>query len=212
MDAMVNETNGTRPKTTKAPVVSPTRQQTTTKAEEAIRLLIETLGEDPDREGLRDTPKRVVAALLELTAGYEERPTQVLGRIFHEEHEGLVIVKDIPFASLCEHHLLPVEGTANIAYLPDGRILGLSKLSRIVQTFARRLQLQERMTDQIAHAIDTRVSPRGVAVMISARHACMALRGVRTSAPMITTCNLGEMQTPENKTEFLQLVRGCRDQ
>jgi GTP cyclohydrolase IA len=175
-------------------------------AREAVARLLRALGEDPEREGLRDTPERVVASLLELTSGYAEDPAAVLGRVFAEAHEEMVLVRGIPFTSLCEHHLLPVVGEATVAYLPAGRVVGLSKLSRIVQTFARRLQLQERMTDEIAKAIDTHLAPRGVAVLVTARHACMALRGVRTDAPMITSAYVREMREAERRSEFLRLA------
>lgn len=172
-------------------------------AEAAVETLLETIGEDPTREGLQDTPKRVVKALLELTQGYEQDPSEILATVFQEPYDDIVLVRDIPFSSLCEHHLLPVQGRATVAYLPHGGVVGLSKISRLVQAFARRLQVQERMTQQIAHALDEHLSPRGVAVLVEAEHACMGMRGIRTPATMVTTEFLGAFTEPEERDRFL---------
>jgi GTP cyclohydrolase I len=175
--------------------------------EHAVRRLLAALGEDPRRDGLRDTPKRVAKALLELTQGYEEDPAEILGRTFPEPYHGLVVVRGIEFSSLCEHHMLPFRGSTTIAYLPKGKVVGLSKLSRLVQAFARRLQVQERLTQQIACAIQEHVKPRGVAVLVEAEHACMSMRGVRTPATTVTTTFLGELSSPEARQEFLAQAR-----
>lgn len=176
-------------------------------AHQAVVHLLQELGEDPDREGLQETPRRVVAALREMTQGYREDPAKILSKVFHEHHEGLVLVQDVPFVSLCEHHMLPVTGSVTLGYLPDGKVVGLSKLSRLVQTFARRLQLQERMTAQIADALQEHLAPRGVGVLVRADHACMGLRGVRTPAPMVTTAFRGDLRQNAEREEFYRLAR-----
>ncbi len=147
----------------------------------AIREFLIGVGEDPDREGLQETPARVARACSEILGGTQEDPCQHLMKQFHEEgHEEMVIVKDIPFASMCEHHLLPFEGKAHVAYIPrDGRITGLSKIARCVEGFAHRLQLQERMTSQVADAMMSALDPLGVCVVIEAEHMCMTMRGVK---------------------------------
>lgn len=159
--------------------------------EQAVKTLLESIGEDPAREGLADTPGRFVRALHEMTAGYQQDPAAILSRVFNEPYAGPVTVKEIPFWSLCEHHLLPFHGTVDITYIPDGRVVGLSKLSRLVQCFARRLQMQERMTREIAEALQTHLEPRGVRVTVRAHHTCMAARGVRTPATMETCAQRG---------------------
>ncbi|OJU72041.1 MAG: GTP cyclohydrolase I FolE, partial [Rhizobiales bacterium 63-7] len=150
-------------------------------AEDAVRVLLRWAGDDPAREGLLDTPKRVAKAYRELFAGYDQSPEDVLGRTFEEVagYDDMVLVRDIPFFSHCEHHMVPIIGKAHVAYIPDGRVLGLSKIARVVEIFGRRLQTQETMTAQIADAIDSSLRPRGVAVMIEAEHMCMAMRGVQ---------------------------------
>lgn len=173
-------------------------------AEEAVRVLLSHLGEDPARPGLRDTPARVVRALREMTEGSRSDPADVLDRVFDEPYAGAVVVREIPFVSLCEHHLLPFRGTATVAYVPDGRVVGLSKISRLVQGFARRLQMQERLTDDVASALERRLGARGVAVLVRARHACMADRGVRSPAEMVTTAFRGELAEPTARAEFLR--------
>jgi len=163
----------------------PTQQQ----AEAAVRTLLEWIGEDVGREGLVDTPARVAKAYREMFSGYDEDPREVLGRTFEEVggYDDMVLVKDIRFHSHCEHHMVPIIGRAHVAYLPDGRVLGLSKIARTVDIFAHRLQTQENMTAQIAQAIDEVLSPRGVAVMIEAEHMCMAMRGIRKQGSTTAT-------------------------
>lgn len=160
-------------------------------AEAAVRTLLGWIGEDVNREGLIDTPRRVVDAYREMFAGYERAPEDELGRTFEEiaGYDDIVLVRDISFYSHCEHHLVPIIGKAHIAYLPDNRVLGLSKIVRVVETFAQRLQTQEAMTAQIARAIEDTLRPKGVAIMIEAEHMCMAMRGVRQqgSTTMTTT-------------------------
>ena len=158
-------------------------------AEEAVRVLLRWAGDNPAREGLLDTPKRVVDAYSELFGGYSADPAEVLGRTFEEVagYDEMVLVRDIPFFSHCEHHMVPIIGKAHVAYKPDGRVLGLSKIARIVEVFGRRLQTQETMTAQIADAIDTNLGPKGVAVVIEAEHMCMAMRGVQKQGSMTLT-------------------------
>ena len=150
-------------------------------AEDAVRVLLRWAGDDPEREGLLDTPARVAKAYRELFSGYDLAAEDVLGRTFEEVagYDDMVLVKDIPFFSHCEHHMVPIIGKAHVAYLPNGRVLGLSKIARVVEIYGRRLQTQETMTAQIAKAIDETLNPRGVAVMIEAEHMCMAMRGIQ---------------------------------
>ncbi|MBP0615009.1 GTP cyclohydrolase I FolE [Jiella mangrovi] len=159
-------------------VVRPSRAE----AEAAVETLLRWIGEDPDREGLKETPKRVVKAYEELFGGYRSEPAEVLGRVFEEVagYNDVVLVKDIKFHSHCEHHMVPVIGKAHVAYLPDGRVLGLSKIARLVDIFGRRLQTQEAMTAQIADALMKTVKPRGIAVILEAEHLCMSMRGIRS--------------------------------
>lgn len=171
--------------------------------EPEIRRVLEFIGEDPEREGLRDTPARVARSLLELTSGYDEDPGAILGRVFEEQYDEPVIVRDIEFWSLCEHHMLPFHGKATVAYLPRGRVVGLSKLARLVHCYARRLQVQERMTEQIAHSIEEHLQPAGVAVHVRALHACMSMRGVRTPGETETLAFRGAYKDPERRREFL---------
>jgi GTP cyclohydrolase I len=187
------------------------RRPSREEAEAAVRTLIRWAGDDPNREGLRDTPKRVVKAYRELYAGYEQDPGAVLDRVF-EEVEGygdIVLVRDIPFASHCEHHMVPFVGHAHIAYYPSAGVVGLSKLARLVDVYARRLQTQEAMTVQIAEALDEALRPRGVAVMIEAEHMCMSMRGVqKAGASTITTQFTGVFKDePAEQVRFLTLVR-----
>jgi GTP cyclohydrolase IA len=178
--------------------------------ETLARQMLAALGEDPEREGLVDTPRRVAESLIYLTEGYDADPRQVVGSALYE-HEGddLVTVRNIPFYALCEHHLLPFFGRCHIGYLPVGKVIGLSKLPRLVDVFAHRLQLQERLTRQIAEAIDRVLLPRGVAVVMEARHMCLEMRGVeKTDSDTVTSCLLGGFR--ENaalRAEFLDLVR-----
>lgn len=160
--------------------------------EAAVRTLIRWAGDDPDREGLKDTPRRVARAWREYAAGYGEDPSRHLSRTFEEVggYDEIVLLKDIPFQSHCEHHLAPIIGKAAIAYLPADRVVGISKLARVLQGFARRLQVQERLTAQVADAIWEHLKPQGVAVVIEATHACMTARGVGTPGVMMTTSRM----------------------
>jgi GTP cyclohydrolase I len=162
------------------------------KVQEAIRTLIRWAGDDPSREGLLDTPKRVARAWREYARGYEEDPAQHLSRTFEEVggYDEIVLLKDIPFQSHCEHHLAPIIGKASIAYLPANRVVGISKLARVLHGYARRLQVQERLTAQVADAICEHLKPQGVAVVIEATHACMTARGVSTPGVMMTTSRM----------------------
>ena len=178
--------------------------------QELIRQLLAQLGEDPAREGLLDTPKRVEKALRFLTSGYTADVDTVLNNaMFTVDYNEMVIVKDIDFYSLCEHHLLPFFGRCHIAYIPKGRVIGLSKIPRLVEIFARRLQIQERMTSQIAETIREKIDPLGVAVVIEATHLCMAMRGVeKQNSFAITSAMLGGFQhDARTRMEFLELIR-----
>jgi len=178
--------------------------------EDLIRALLKEVGEDPDREGLLKTPERVKESLEFLTSGYREDVEEVLkGAIFEEEYDEMVIAKDISLYSLCEHHLLPFFGKCHVAYIPKGRIIGLSKIPKIVQVFSRRLQVQERLTNQIARTLMDHLKPIGVAVTIEAIHLCMAMRGVRKrDALIITSSMLGAFRTDsKTRMEFLNLIR-----
>lgn len=167
-----------------------------TKVQRAVRLLLEGIGEDPDREGLADTPDRVARMFHELMSGMEEDPAQHLQRTFVAASGDLVLERDIPLYSLCEHHLLPFYGTAHVAYLPDGRVVGLSKIARTVQGYARRLQLQEQLTAQVADAFVETLSPKGVMVVVEAEHMCMTMRGVnRPGTRTLTYATRGAFQT-----------------
>jgi GTP cyclohydrolase I len=174
-----------------------------------VRRQLQLLGEDPDREGLTKTPERVATTLAWLTRGYTLDVAKVVGdAVFEESHENMVLVRDIELYSLCEHHLLPFFGKAHIAYIPDGKIIGLSKLPRIVEVFARRLQVQERLTEQIAGAIDDVLGPRGVGVVIEAVHLCMMMRGVeKQNSSTITSALRGQFRDcPMTRDEFLRLA------
>ena len=188
-------------------IARPTRQE----AEAAVRTLLLWTGDNPEREGLLDTPARVAKAYRELFSGYGEDPKEVLGRTFEEVagYEDMVLVKDIPFHSHCEHHMVPIIGKAHVAYLPDGRVLGLSKIARVIEIFARRLQTQESMTAQVAHAIQDALQPRGVAVLVEAEHMCMAMRGIRKQgSTTLTTTFTGEYQEdPHEQMRFMTLSR-----
>jgi GTP cyclohydrolase I len=171
--------------------------------------ILEDIGEDPEREGLVKTPERVAKALQFLTHGYNLDPAEILrSAMFTEEYQQMVIVRDIPVYSLCEHHLAPFFGKAYVGYVPDKRILGLSKISRLVEIFGRRLQVQERLTNQIADALDTHLQPLGVAVVIECRHMCMESRGVRhTGTATVTSALRGSIKSnPDTRREFLSLI------
>ena len=178
-----------------------------------IREVIEGIGEDPDREGLRKTPARVEAMYRWVTRGYHMSVEAVVGdAVFEETHESMILVRDIELYSMCEHHLLPFFGRAHVAYIPDGRIIGLSKLPRIVEVFARRLQVQERLTDQIADAVMEVLAPHGVGVVIEAAHFCMMMRGVEKQNSRTVTSAVRGIFRSDHKTrdEFLRLVHGGR--
>lgn len=181
-------------------------------AEAAVRTLLRWAGEDPDREGLQDTPKRVVKAYEELFGGYNQSAEEILGTIFEEVsgYNDPVLVKDIPFFSHCEHHMVPIVGKAHIAYLPDNRVVGLSKIPRVVDMFARRLQTQESITAQVANALYTHLKPRGVAVLIEAEHMCMAMRGVKKqgSATITATYRGSYENDAKAQANFLMMLRG----
>lgn len=180
-------------------------------AEEAVRVLLRWAGDDPNREGLIDTPKRVAKSYRELFGGYEQSPEEILGRTFEEVggYDDMVLVKDIPFYSHCEHHMVPIIGKAHVAYLPKGRVLGLSKIARLVEVFGRRLQTQENMTAQVAHSIQSGLAPRGVAVMIEAEHMCMAMRGIqKQGSTTLTTTFTGEFKdNAQEQVRFLSMIR-----
>ncbi len=182
--------------------------------EAAVRVLLRWTGDNPDREGLLDTPKRVAKAYREMFSGYEMDPADELGRTFEEVagYDDLVIVKDIEFHSHCEHHMVPIIGKAHVGYLPDGRVVGLSKIIRVVEIFARRLQTQEAMTAQIAGVIQDVLNPRGVAVMLEAEHMCIAMRGIRKQgSTTLTSAFTGELKdNPEEQARFISMVRGGR--
>jgi len=176
-----------------------------------VRRMIRLLGEDPDREGLRRTPERYEEALRFLTSGYQQDTDTILNKaMFSVCYDEMVVVKDIELYSLCEHHMLPFFGKCHIAYIPDKKVVGLSKIARLVNMFARRLQIQERLTQQIAHAVQEHISPQGVGVVVEARHMCMVMRGVeKQNSSAVTSAMLGVFR--DNRTtrsEFLALVRG----
>jgi len=180
-------------------------------AEAAVRTLLLWSGDDPEREGLLDTPARVAKSFGELYNGYDVDPAALLGRTFEEVagYDDMVVVKDIGFYSHCEHHMVPIIGRAHVGYLPDGKVLGLSKIARVVDIFAHRLQTQESMTAQIADAIQENLEPRGVAVMIEAEHMCMAMRGIRKQgSTTLTTMFTGAYRDePHEQLHFMSLVR-----
>jgi GTP cyclohydrolase IA len=193
---------------------SPPRRPSQAEAEEAVRTLIAWTGDDPSREGLLDTPRRVVEAYQEYFSGYGLDPAEVLSRQFDETggYDDLVMLRDIRVESHCEHHLAPFLGVAHVAYLPNGRIVGISKIARVVEIFAKRLQTQETMTAQIADAIEQALRPRGVAVLIEAEHQCMSTRGVRQpGVKTITTRFTGALESDQSyRDRFLQMVHGPR--
>jgi len=191
-------------------VVRPSREE----AEAAVRTLIAWAGDDPAREGLIDTPRRVVKAYEELFAGYGEDAAEALSRVFEEVegYEDIVLIRDIPFVSHCEHQMAPFFGKAHIGYYPRQGVVGLSKLARIVDTFARRLQTQEAMSAQIVEAVDVSLNPRGVAVLLEAEHTCISMRGVKKQGvSTVTTQFSGVFRTqPDEQIRFLTLLRGAR--
>ncbi len=197
-------------KSPKDPQVVPIQPDTPGEYETLVSRQLDLLGEDVTRDGLRRTPERVATTMRWLTRGYEESvDTIVSGAIFEEPHENMILVRDIEVYSLCEHHLLPFFGKAHVAYLPNGRVVGLSKLPRIVDMFARRLQLQERLTDQVADAIMEALAPQGVGVVIEASHLCMMMRGVQKQhSKTVTSALRGCFHDGTTRNEFLRLAHG----
>ncbi len=179
------------------------------RVESAVRQLLAALGEDPDREGLLDTPRRVARMYRELFAGLTTDPAVHLQRVFTEQYDEIVLLRNIDFYSLCEHHLLPFQGKAHVAYLPDGKVVGLSKLARTVDAFARRPQVQERMTCQIADALMEHLNPKGAAVVVEAEHLCMKMRGVqKPNGVMVTSAVRGVFRSdPAARAEVMELIR-----
>ncbi len=205
MDAFANE-----PTTQQKPATDVARP-TQAEAEDAVRTLLRWIGEDETREGLRDTPSRVAKAYLEMFAGYDRDPAAELGRTFEEVagYDDMVLVKDISFHSHCEHHMVPIIGKAHVAYLPDRKVVGLSKIARVVDIYAQRLQTQEALTAQIAGVIQDVLNPRGVAVMVEAEHMCMAMRGIRKqgSTTLTSTFTGAFRDHPEEQVRFISMVR-----
>ena len=206
MDAIVKNFSGAGAKSD-ATEARPSQAE----AEEAVRVLLRWAGDNPQREGLLDTPKRVAASYRELFSGYDKEAQDVLGTTFEEVggYDDIVLVRDIPFFSHCEHHMVPIVGKAHVAYLPSGRVLGLSKIARVVEIYGRRLQTQENMTALIARAIDETLKPRGVAVMIDAEHMCMSMRGVqKQGSTTLTTSFTGAFKAePAQQVRFMTMVR-----
>lgn len=183
----------------------------TARIEAAIREILIAVGEDPQRDGLRETPRRVAKAFTETFAGLHQRPDDVLGVTFDIAHEELVLVKDIPFYSTCEHHLIPFHGHAHVGYIPspDGRVTGLSKLARLVDIYARRPQVQERLTTDIAEALVEHLRPAGVVVVIECEHLCMSMRGIRKpGAKTVTSAVRGQLHDPATRAEAVSLILG----
>jgi len=183
---------------------------TGTRFQSAVRDMLELVGEDPARDGLLKTPERVERAMRWLTRGYDLDAADVIGdALFQESHQNMVVVRDIEFYSMCEHHMLPFFGKAHVAYIPDGRIVGLSKVARVVDVFARRLQVQERLTDQIAEALEDALAPRGVGVVLEASHFCMMMRGVeKQNSRTLTSALRGVFrEDASTRDEFLRLVQ-----
>jgi GTP cyclohydrolase I len=178
--------------------------------EKAVRRILEAIGEDPDREGLRRTPERVNESLRFLTEGYRQDPRELIeNSVYSDRHEEMVLVRDIPIYSLCEHHLLPFYGTAHVGYIPNEKIVGISKIARMVDLFARRLQVQERLTNQVAETLMEVLKPKGVGVVIDAEHLCMQMRGVqKRGTSIVTSAMLGAFRKrPETRAEFMNLIK-----
>ena len=190
----------------------PRQRPSQAEAEDAVRTLLRWAGDDPDREGLLDTPARVARSYLELFAGYDTDPRDYMERVFEEVggYDQLVVLRDIRFVSFCEHHMLPVVGKAHVGYLPTNRVVGISKLARVVHGFARRFQIQEKLTSEVAGAIDEILKPHGVGVIIEAEHSCMTLRGVNTPGASLVTSHLTGVirDDPRTREEFMRLARG----
>lgn len=195
-------------------IYPPGRSHEVQRLEEIVHELLQLLGENPEREGLLKTPKRVAHSLKYLTQGYRQDIRRVLNNaIFEEPYDEMVVVKDIEIFSLCEHHMLPFYGKAHVAYIPNGKIIGLSKIPRVVEIFAKRLQVQERLTSQIAECLTEALNPRGVGVVIEALHLCMAMRGVeKRTSHTVTSSMLGSFRNSERvRSEFLSLIGRRRD-
>jgi GTP cyclohydrolase IA len=193
------------------PVGSPESAIDVPRIERAVREILLAIGENPDREGLLKTPNRVARAYGELVAGLREDPRIHLRTVFHERYQEVVLLRDIPFHSICEHHLLPFMGRAHVAYLPDGRVVGLSKLARLVEGYARRPQVQERLTTQIADALMEELNPIGAACVIEAEHTCMTIRGVKKHGATMVTSELRGIfkENPASRAEILSLMYGA---
>jgi len=176
--------------------------------EKAVKIILETIGEDPTREGLKKTPQRVYKAFEYMTKGYSQDPKEVLNQaLFESSNNEMVIVRDIEFYSLCEHHLLPIIGRAHVAYIPNGKVVGLSKIPRLIEVYARRLQIQEQLTEQIAEAISEVIEPKGVGVVLQARHMCMEMRGVEKVYSSTTTSALrGIFLKDKTRKEFFDII------
>jgi GTP cyclohydrolase I len=209
-DPLLRASVGDAPEVAPGPKLSERPSQT--EVEAALQVLIRWAGDDPTREGLLDTPARVARSYRELFIGYETDPRAYLERTFEEVggYDELIVLRDIRFTSFCEHHMLPVLGHAHVGYLPTNRVVGISKLARVVHGFSRRLQIQEKLTAQIAETINDVLQPRGVGVVIEAEHHCMTMRGVNTPGASLSTSSfLGELRSdPRTRQEFLQLARG----
>jgi len=192
------------------PIARPTRAE----AEAAVRTMLLWAGDDPDREGLVDTPARVVRAYEEFFQGYADDPVEMLARSFEETdgYDEMVVLRDIRLESHCEHHMVPIIGKAHVAYLPNGRVVGISKLARVVETYAKRLQIQEKLTAQIANTIEAVLQPKGVAVVIEAAHQCMTTRGIhKPGVTMVTSRMLGAFrENHSTRKEFLSMIQGSR--
>ena len=208
MDAVVKPLKSTHTPQNLPPVSRPSREE----AEEAVRTLIRWAGDNPAREGLLDTPKRVTKAFGEFFKGYEEDPAKILDRVFEEVagYDDMVLVRDIHFSSHCEHHMVPFVGHAHIAYYPSEGVVGLSKLARLVDVYAQRLQTQETMTAQIVAALDEALKPRGIAVMIEAEHMCMSMRGVQKQGTATITSQFTGVfrDDPAEQARFMMMLRG----
>ncbi len=178
--------------------------------EDAVRVMLSEIGEDPEREGLLKTPRRVAGALRFFTSGYEQDPRVILNRaLFEVDYDEMVLVRDVDFYSLCEHHMVPFFGRVHVGYIPDGRVVGLSKIPRLVEMFARRLQVQERFTMQVAEVIEEVLQPKGVGVVVEAKHLCMAMRGVEKQNSFAITSSMRGAFGEDSKTrsEFMELIR-----
>ena len=178
----------------------------------AARMILEAIGEDPDREGLQETPDRIARMYEEVFAGMRKDPDSEIKTVFTEDYDGIVLVRDIPFSSMCEHHLLPFVGKAHVGYLPSGKVLGISKLARAVEAYAKRPQVQERLTNQVADLIERSVAPRGVAVVLEASHTCMTIRGIKKpGSSVITSAMRGLFRSNvATRNEVMGFIRGLR--